>query len=81
MTDPSHTPLALTAATLPGGRSTRMGVDQTLPDQFLAEADKQLQAGLIPQWAYDRIESGLGYGEAGGWQFHHHHIHLSLMDR
>ncbi len=58
-----------------------IGVDQTLPDQIATEAEKQHAAGLIPDWALYRLENGVASGAAGGWQFHHHHSHLSLNDR
>jgi hypothetical protein len=57
-----------------------VGVDETLPDQIIAEADKQFAAGELPRWALHRLRTGLGYGNDGGWAFHHHHIHLSLSD-
>jgi hypothetical protein len=58
-----------------------LGVDETFPDPISTEANKQYAAGLIPRWAVYRLENGLGYGNDGGWAFHHHHTHLSLADR
>jgi hypothetical protein len=58
-----------------------VGVDQTLADPIYEETEQQAGTGDVPPWAAFRIYNGLGYGAAGGWQFHHHHIHLSLFDR
>jgi hypothetical protein len=58
-----------------------LGVDETLPDRFVEQADKFVASGELPAWAAYKMASGLGYGNDGGWAFHHHHIHLSLMDR
>jgi hypothetical protein len=58
-----------------------LGVDETLPQQFADQAYKQQGEGMIGAWAVDRIESGLGYGNDGGWAFYYYHIHFFLMDR
>src|SRR6185436_7689468 len=58
-----------------------VGVDQTLPSQLVAAADKLVASGDLPAWAAFKMHSGLGYGAAGGWQFHHHHIHYSANSR
>ena len=52
------------------------GVDQTLPGHFTSGADDLLSKGLIDGPTHDRM-SILGYGASGGWQFHHHHTHMS----
>jgi hypothetical protein len=39
------------------------GIDETLADDL---------EHLLPP------EANVGYGESGGWQFHHHHIHWSF---
>ena len=52
------------------------GVDQTLPDQFYAAADKLAAAGEIPARAAYKIDTGgLAFGNRDLWPFHHHHIH------
>jgi len=61
-------------ATHPGLRVT--GVDETLDEEILDEARALLDAGVITRAVYDRLRS-LGVGADGGWQFHHHHIHVS----
>jgi hypothetical protein len=58
-----------------------LGIDQTLPDLFFGEVDRMVSAGELPAWASARMHDGLAWGDAGGWAFHHHHIHLSLFDR
>lgn len=57
-----------------------VGVDQTLVPAFKAEALKLYNAGAVGAAQHRRITDGLGYGASGGWQFHHHHIHLSLSE-
>jgi hypothetical protein len=47
---------------------------------FRAEAARLFAAGDIGVTQYRRITDGLGYGAEGGWQFHHHHLHLSLYE-
>jgi hypothetical protein len=52
------------------------GVDQTLPDDFRTHLDSLFDRGEIT--AEERTRAlRLGYGDAGGWAFHHHHVHLS----
>ena len=51
------------------------GLDQTLPTAMNAELTRQKGLGWITQVQYDNVN--LGYGEAGGWEFHHHHTHMS----
>jgi hypothetical protein len=58
-----------------------VGVDQTLPSQLIAAVDALIASGDLPEWAGHKMRTGLGYGAAGGWQFHHHHIHYSSSDR
>jgi hypothetical protein len=57
-----------------------VGIDQTLVTAIRAEALRLYNAGDIGAAQYRRITDGLGYGSAGGWQYHHHHIHLSLYE-
>jgi hypothetical protein len=57
-----------------------LGIDQTLVEPFEKEARRLYEAGEIGLRQYRRITTGLGYGTEGGWQFHHHHIHLSLAE-
>jgi hypothetical protein len=52
------------------------GLDQTLPTAVKTELDHQLSMGWITQGQHDRVV--LGYGMAGGWEFHFHHTHLSF---
>lgn len=54
------------------------GLDQTFPDDILAQAQRLLMRGEISNEVYDRMTT-LGYGAAGGWQFHHHHSHMSYL--
>jgi hypothetical protein len=58
-----------------------LGIDQTLPQLFYEEVERLVGNGDLPGWAAYKIENGLAWGAEGGWQFHHHHIHLSLFDR
>lgn len=53
------------------------GIDQTFPDSFRSAFASFLSAGLVDKAAYDRM-SILGFGAAGGWQYHHHHSHMSF---
>ena len=52
------------------------GIDETLPDDFRRELDALLAMGAITREQHDRALS-LGYGNEGGWAFHHHHSHMS----
>ena len=54
------------------------GIDQTMPAKFTAGADTLLKSGAIDAAAHGRM-SILGYGAAGGWQYHHHHTHMSYV--
>lgn len=56
-----------------------VGVDVTLADDIEAEVDRLESLGIITSTVYNRLQS-LGYGESGGWAFHHHHIHVSYYD-
>ncbi|MSP59738.1 MAG: hypothetical protein EXR72_05240 [Myxococcales bacterium] len=58
-----------------------VGVDEKLVDALFAQAEKYVAAKELPAWVQTRFDYGLGYGNDGGWAFHHHHIHLSLGDR
>ena len=53
-----------------------VGVDQTVDDDILDEADTQRAAGEFNATIRDRLNS-LGTGSAGYWQYHHHHLHFS----
>lgn len=53
------------------------GVDQVIAPLLRARADLLLSQGSITQAQRDAFYSRLGFGE--GWQFHHHHIHVSLL--
>jgi hypothetical protein len=57
-----------------------IGIDQTLVQPFRDEAKRLHEDGHIGVRQYRRITEGLGFGASGGWQFHHHHIHLSLFE-
>lgn len=52
------------------------GIDRTMPDDFRAELRRQHDLGWIADDQYERALE-LGYGASGGWQFHHHHTHMS----
>jgi hypothetical protein len=52
------------------------GVDTTLVDDFRDHLSALLAADEITDAQYDRASS-LGYGSSGGWQYHHHHTHMS----
>ncbi len=52
------------------------GIDQTLVDDFQMHLEALHTAGEISDDEYERALS-LGYGADGGWQFHHHHSHMS----
>jgi hypothetical protein len=52
------------------------GIDETLADDFERELGTQLSMGWITRQQHDRAMS-LGYGNEGGWAFHHHHTHMS----
>ncbi|MCS6800078.1 MAG: hypothetical protein NZ898_16430 [Myxococcota bacterium] len=52
------------------------GIDRTLPDDFRRELGRLLSEGRISRAQHDRALR-LGYGEEGGWAFHHHHTHMS----
>jgi hypothetical protein len=51
------------------------GLDQTLVDDMNLHLDQLVASGDITQAERNRVN--LGYGASGGWQFHHHHVHLS----
>ena len=55
-----------------------VGIDQTLVDAFTAEAKRLYNNGEIGLTQLVRVTEGLGFGNDGGWAFHHHHIHVSL---
>jgi hypothetical protein len=52
------------------------GIDQTMPAKFTAGADALLKSGAIDAAVKERMTI-LGYGASGGWQYHHHHTHMS----
>jgi hypothetical protein len=52
------------------------GLDQTFPDELRTQAQMLLGRGEISNEVHDRMIM-LGFGAAGGWQFHHHHSHMS----
>jgi hypothetical protein len=52
------------------------GIDQTLPDDFNRWARQLLEAGEISNEVHERMTT-LGFGASGGWQYHHHHTHMS----
>jgi hypothetical protein len=52
------------------------GIDQTMPAKFTSGADALYKAGDISAGVKSRMTI-LGYGSSGGWQFHHHHTHMS----
>jgi hypothetical protein len=56
------------------------GVDETLVDDFERELGELLDEGAITAGEAERALS-LGYGEEGGWAFHHHHTHMSYDER
>lgn len=52
------------------------GIDQTFPTPLRNALRALYDEGAITDVQYDRALS-LGYGADGGWQFHHHHSHMS----
>lgn len=52
------------------------GIDETLADDFERELDALRVAGDITPEEHGRA-SRLGWGNDGGWAFHHHHTHNS----
>lgn len=52
------------------------GIDETLADDFEREVNTLLSSGAITREQASRALR-LGYGNAGGWAFHHHHTHNS----
>ena len=52
------------------------GIDQTMPAKFTSGADALQKSGAIDAAVKGRMTI-LGYGASGGWQFHHHHTHMS----
>ncbi len=56
-----------------------VGVDTTVADDIEREVDRLWSLDIISGTVRDRLGS-LGYGSAGGWAFHHHHIHVSYYD-
>ncbi len=52
------------------------GLDQTFPDDLRRQAQTLLMAGEISNEVYERMTI-LGFGASGGWQYHHHHSHMS----
>jgi len=55
------------------------GIDQTMPDDFREHLADQLERGWITADQHERATK-LGYGSSGGWQFHHHHTHMSYRE-
>ncbi len=53
------------------------GIDTTFVDDLREELDRQLGLGWITSAQHGRAND-LGWGAAGGWQFHHHHSHMSF---
>lgn len=54
------------------------GIDQTMPDDFREHLADLLSRGWITAEQHERAND-LGYGASGGWQFHHHHTHMSYL--
>jgi hypothetical protein len=54
------------------------GIDETLADDFQNGTAALFSQGEITAEVRDRMLS-LGYGNAGGWAFHHHHTHNSFL--
>jgi hypothetical protein len=54
------------------------GIDSTLADDFEMGIMDLEASGLITADVASRALS-LGYGANGGWQFHHHHSHMSFV--
>jgi hypothetical protein len=54
------------------------GVDQMLVKDLGAEVSKQYKAGAMSEKVYKDFNSKMAWGASGGWQFHHHHIHMSF---
>lgn len=52
------------------------GIDQTMPEQFRMHITALRDRGELTAEQASRALR-LGYGADGGWQFHHHHVHLS----
>jgi hypothetical protein len=54
------------------------GIDQTLADDFeMGLMDLEARGEITADAAQRALI--LGYGAAGGWQFHHHHSHMSFV--
>lgn len=54
------------------------GIDTTFVDDLREELDRQHDLGWITDAQHERAND-LGWGSAGGWQFHHHHSHMSFV--
>jgi hypothetical protein len=54
------------------------GIDQTLPDHFKTGSRELYESHQVNKDVFDRM-GHVGYGASGGWQFHHHHSHMSFF--
>ena len=54
------------------------GVDEMLIDDLGKKLQSYYDKGEISKTVYDHFNQRLGWGNAGGWAFHHHHLHLSF---
>lgn len=55
------------------------GVDQMLVKDMGNKLKEFYDNGEISKDLYMKFNKQIAWGAAGGWQFHHHHIHLSFM--
>jgi hypothetical protein len=55
------------------------GVDQMLVKDMGAKLKEFYDNGEISHDLYMKFNNQIAWGASGGWQFHHHHIHLSFV--
>lgn len=54
------------------------GIDETLAKKFMSGAAQLRKDGDVSADIAERM-THVGYGNAGGWAFHHHHSHMSFF--
>ncbi len=56
-----------------------IGIDQMLAHDLIDKVNELHQANEIDDELYVKFTQRLSWGAEGGWQFHHHHTHLSFL--
>jgi hypothetical protein len=60
------------------GKARVFGIDQMLVEDLGKQLKADHDAGTVSQAIFDAFNQRMAWGNAGGWAFHHHHLHLSF---